>query len=60
MTTEERCIVVRPPKREACGEPATFVLTFRDQVKALACQDCAIYLGEMAKAYGAPIQVVRR
>jgi hypothetical protein len=53
------CRVIVPPKGEACGKPATHVVTFLDGDTAEACQECAIGLQQSAQSVGASLKVER-
>jgi hypothetical protein len=53
----KKCVAVRPPMTDACGETATHLVTFRDGDKAAMCEPCAMYYAQMASSVGAPIKV---
>lgn len=50
------CRVVSPPSTDACGKPATHVVTFRDGDQVSACTDCTLALGQLAGSHGATIK----
>ena len=51
-----KCRAVVTTKREACGEPATHVVTFRDGDRITACHNCVLSLGQLAGSHGATIK----
>jgi hypothetical protein len=51
------CQVIRPPAKEACGEPASRLVTFCDDQKVSACVECALYLEQVAASHGTQIRV---
>lgn len=54
-----KCVAITPPKKEACGEDATHVVTFQDGDKAKVCANCALYLGQIAGTHGTTIKTER-
>lgn len=57
----KRCRAIVPPATDACGAPATHVVTFRDGDRAPMCVDCMEYYRAFAEAHGAPLTIeVRR
>jgi hypothetical protein len=54
-----RCQAVVPPTPEACGKPATHIVHFQDGDKIRTCQNCALYLGQLAGTHGTNIKTER-
>jgi hypothetical protein len=59
VSNHKTCRVVTPPNTAECGKPARCLLTFADDDQTTACEPCALYLSELAKAHGTIIKVVR-
>lgn len=56
----QTCRVIAPPVADACGKPATHVVTFSDGDKVLACQACALNMQQLVGTLpGARIDVKR-
>ena len=53
------CRAVTPPLTDACGKPATHVITFGDGDRAAMCHPCTLYYEAMAEERGTRVKVER-
>ena len=53
------CRVVNKATREACGEPASQLVTFIDRDQVTACEPCALGLRETARSHGSNVKIER-
>jgi hypothetical protein len=53
------CVVVRPPSRDACGAVAPLRVRWSDGDVSSACQDCALYLQQLAQSNSTVVKVER-
>ena len=51
-----KCRAVTPPSADACGKPATHVVTFHDGDKISACTNCVLALGQLAGSHGTTLK----
>ncbi len=47
-----KCTTIRPPANAACGAPATHEVRWPDGQVSPACEDCAVYLQQLAGGHG--------
>jgi hypothetical protein len=51
------CRVITPPHKEACGKPAKFRVTFKDEDTVTACAPCKLHLEQTAEEHRTQIKV---
>jgi hypothetical protein len=51
------CRIVVPAKADACGEPATHLITWSDDDRTPACTACTAYLRSVSETSRAPIRI---
>lgn len=54
-TTGPKCRVIKADTKQMCGEPAVGEVTFKDEDRTTACQDCALSLEQTALAHGSSV-----
>lgn len=52
-----KCRAITPPNPDACGKPATHLITFSDDDKVHACLECALHLKQVAEGHGTVLKV---
>jgi hypothetical protein len=51
------CRAITPPSTDACGKPASRLVTFPDEQKEPTCPECSLQLVELARVHGTTLKV---
>lgn len=59
VSNPNACIVIRPPATAACGGDAHFRVLWPDGDVSPTCEECALYLSQVAQGHGTMLKIER-